>query len=193
MAVVKLKSPKNGEDASSSVRDGMGGFRPRGPHRTSHAVIGRPTVLTRELIAEFERVLPLVAFMETAGDLLGIIRQQWRLWLRLGKTELDRRMRDPLYTPNRTRDIHIEFFFAFKRGVAKYAERHLSSIADAAPRYWGAAAWLMERGPLADKWGDHAKELADMKKQLATLIKTLEEVNRPVSAGMAPPKPSVEG
>ena len=134
---------------------------------------GRPTVLTPELIAEFERLLPTLTYIETVGDLIGVHNMLWRQWIRQGRREAEWRAKDPKYTPNPMRDLEVEFYFAYRRGLAQFQQRNLTVIAEASTRSWPAAAWLQERR-FPEQWGDQSRDIREIKQEINRLQKLLD-------------------
>lgn len=133
-------------------------------------VRGRPPSLTIELVEEFERHLPALAYLESVGDLLGVDRSSWMRWVREGSREAMEQLKGEPPDPDPHVQLELSFYLAYRRGMAEFKRRNLSAIYSASERDWRAAAWLMERR-LPETWGDKAREFADIKKQVAELEK----------------------
>ena len=153
---------------------------------------GHPTVLTEALIAEFARLIPIVAYIETAGDLLGISGWTWKNWVVDGRGEAKNIDTVPGYTPDPKRALTLSFFKMYKNALATYQERNLTKIHAAGDRDWRAAAWLQERRYYA-QWGDKAKEIAELKKQLEILEKEVARSTGPTSPIITPTESDDDG
>ena len=101
---------------------------------------GRPCSLTYELIEQFRTLIPRVAYIETAADLLCVDRYTWRLWLREAKLETRRRRRGE--PPNPTRDIHLSFLAAYHEAMGEFERGHLDHIS--ASTKWEAHLALLD-------------------------------------------------
>jgi hypothetical protein len=119
---------------------------------------GRPTALSRELIAEVARVLPTLLYLETVGDYLGVHRTTWRKWRKRGDELAGRLADDPGYQINRNEELYVDFFYTCRRGMAEVAIRDQLIIAAGAPGWqtaarrqarWYRALWGARRRP---KW-----------------------------------------
>lgn len=193
MGVVKLGKPKKAkraqdrEDRTSrpgpNVRMGLPDLRGK---------VGHPTLLTEELIEEFARLLPTVAYIEVAGDLLGISGKTWKNWIVDGRGEQRNIDTVPGYVPDPKRALTLRFFRAYRAALAEYQYRNLSGIAAAGPRDWRAYAWLQERR-FYEQWSDKARDIAELRKQLDEMEKSLVKTRpTPVSELTKEPLPQQE-
>src|SRR5262245_55296527 len=106
---------------------------------------GRPSALTPEVIEEVRRILPVVLYLDTVGDYLGLDRSTWRKWLSRGRKEARRLSRSPRARPKESEALYLEFFDAFKKGMASGEIYDAGVIKQAAGQHWQAAAWRLER------------------------------------------------
>ncbi len=157
---------------------------------------GNPTIITPDIVDEFERLLPTVAYIETVADLLGISRITWRTWVKWGRQEVMRLEKDSSAIPVPHLSLYVDFYYAFKRGMAAYQARNLHNISERAPDQWQASAWLLERR-FPEKYGDQRHEIAEIKKQVAELekglVKTTLATTPPTSAVPAVETPIEDG
>lgn len=112
---------------------------------------GRPTELTKKIIADVKRVLPKVLYIETVADFIGVDRFTVRRWLKRGAKEL-KRLRRPRARPRPTEALYAEFCAAVKKAVADGEIRDAGVIQKASAKQWQAAAWRLERR-FPDRWG----------------------------------------
>jgi hypothetical protein len=143
----------------ASIRAQLGGERlppPCKPKKPFRPFLwnGRPTVLSREMIEEVARLMPTVLYLDTIGDYLGVHRTTWRKWLKRGKEIADRLAEDPDHLVNPNEELYVEFFYAYRRGLAEGEIRDLTKIAAGAPG-WQASAWRLERR-FPKRWGRKA-------------------------------------
>jgi transposase len=135
---------------------------------------GRPSVLTKELIAEFRKLLVYVAYMDTIASYLGVDRSTWRKWLKRGRTEWNRLNREGEHAEVlESEEIYLEFFASYKKGLAESEIRDCTLIAKAAEENWTAAAWRLERR-FPQRWGSNAKEIRELAKKVEELEKCFE-------------------
>jgi hypothetical protein len=130
--------------------------------------IGRPTALTPEVIEDVRRLLPVVLYVETVADYLGVDRTTVRKWLKRGAKEEKRLRRTPGAKANQKEILFREFFLVYKKGLAEGLFCDLATIKKAsADQYgedgqiirkgeWQAAAWRAERR-FPDLWGRRDK------------------------------------
>jgi transposase len=129
---------------------------------------GRPLELTRDHITQAVALLPRTLYLETVADSLGVTRQTFREWLKLGGREARRRERGKPADP--ARDLHVEFSYAVKKAIADTESDHLSQIQAAGTESWQALAWVLERRFLG-KWSLNKAELRELRKRLDELEK----------------------
>ncbi|NIM50412.1 MAG: hypothetical protein GTO22_14375 [Gemmatimonadales bacterium] len=115
---------------------------------------GRPTILTREVLAELTRVLSSGCHIETACHFVGVSKPSMHRWVRAGqKLEADIEAGVPIDPERREREqIYLEFRHALKESIAKAEIGSLATIRNAAKEKWQAAAWILERR-FPDRWG----------------------------------------
>lgn len=128
---------------------------------------GRPTLLTPEVIREFQRLLPTVLYVETVADYLALDRTTIRKWIRRGAKEA-KRVQRPRSNPKPSEALYLEFFLAYKKGLAEGQIYDLSIIKKASEKQWPAAAWRLERR-FPHLYGSDRREIQEIKKQLAQL------------------------
>jgi hypothetical protein len=112
---------------------------------------GRPRILTPEVLEQVRHLLPVVLYLETVGDFLGVERTTWRKWLKRGAKEA-RRLRNPRSKPKAAEAIYLEFFHTYKKGLAEGEMYDLTIIRKASAGQWQAAAWRLERR-FPERWG----------------------------------------
>src|SRR5437016_3138122 len=122
---------------------------------------GRPTDLTPELHDAFCAALRRTWYLDHAADLVGINRATVYAWMKRGRKE----KKEPA-------SIYTAFNGAVKKVLAERTADCLDIIADAAKSTWQAAAWLTERRH-PEKWGSARAELADLRKAVIALEKSL--------------------
>jgi hypothetical protein len=91
---------------------------------------GRPTKLTRAMLADLVRVLEAGNTRETAAAFVGIPRETFHAWLKRGV--------------ERPRSIYAEFHHAVGKALATAKVRNVLLIQNAAREDWRAAAWTLE-------------------------------------------------
>ena len=130
---------------------------------------GRPLELTSQLIADAVALIPRTLYVETVADSLGIHRDTFREWVRIGARE--QRRRDRGKEPRRELDLHCEFSVSVKRAIAETEADHLSQIQAAGTESWQALAWVLERRFLG-KWSLNRAEVRELKRRLDELEKS---------------------
>lgn len=103
--------------------------------------VGRPSVLTEELIKQISQLILAGAYVETACAAAGLAKSMYYEWLKLGArrkiaTPESRRMIDPIYE---------QFNDAINKAVVDAELRDIIRIDQAAEKTWTAAAWKLER------------------------------------------------
>lgn len=112
--------------------------------------------LTRAVIAEVAKLLPICMYVETVAATLGIHRDTFYEWRRRGKVAAEMRIRDEII-PHRER-LYLQFSDAVEKALADGEVRDLATITKASrdtdrrPGQWTAAAWRLERR-FPDRWG----------------------------------------
>lgn len=135
---------------------------------------GRPTDLTPELIEEYCKLLPVVQYIETASDILGVDRSTWQKWARRGARELKRLAKTKGGKVKPKEAIYVEFVRAHKKAIAEGQQSDLQAIRDAAAKgNWQAAAWRLERR-CPELWGANRDELRKIGKAVADQMKHAE-------------------
>jgi hypothetical protein len=114
--------------------------------------MARPTLLTPEIVAEVAELVPVVLYLETVADYIGVERTTWRKWLKRGRKEA-KRLANPRAKPSEAEAPYLEFFHTYKKALADGEIRDLRNIRDAgASGQWQASAWRAERRS-PRKWG----------------------------------------
>jgi hypothetical protein len=129
---------------------------------------GRPTALTPEVIEDVRRLLPVVMYVETVADYLGVDRTTVSKWLKRGAKEEKRLRRNPGAKTTQKEALFLEFFLVYKKGLAEGLFCDLATIKKASVDQigedgqiirkgeWQAAAWRAERR-FPDLWGRRDK------------------------------------
>jgi transposase len=129
--------------------------------------MARPTLLTKELIADAEKVVARSWCFESASTLLGIDRRTLGRWVREGTRELRRRSQgegDP------SKDLHVELAVTVRMAMVNQAAECLSLIkAAAAGGDWRAAAWILERRWPEDFGRRESEQLVLLKREIDEL------------------------
>ena len=99
------------------------------------ARVGRKSRLTDELAQRMLQVIRSGGYDEAACALVGVSQQVFREWMRRGNPEGTA----PLDEPFRRFRAEVE------KARAESEARSVAVIANAAPKNWQAAAWLLER------------------------------------------------
>ncbi len=105
---------------------------------------GRPTKLTKELLAEYAEILPQCLYLETAADLVGVRRQTVRNWLRRAARALQQAAKTSSPIPA-SEQLFVEFHQMHKRALAEGERVAVNQLRQAGEKSWNAAAWLLER------------------------------------------------
>lgn len=183
MAVVKLGRKVRPQD--KLTRDGIPGPSVRLGLPDVRGVGGRPTGLTNELIDEFEKLLAVVSYIETVGDLLGISGATWKFWIRDGRAEQKNIDTVPGYTPDPRRALHLRMFKVYLSSLAQFQLRNITKIHTAGDRDWRASAWLLERRFYA-QWGDKSRDVADLKRAVEEMEKSIAKTKSSTPARPSP-------
>jgi hypothetical protein len=145
---------------------------------------GRPTELTAQILEDIRRILPTCLYLETVADFLGVHRTTWRKWLARGAKEAKRLAQNSRAKPRAKEALCLEFFYTYKKALAEGLIFDLGIIKKASQDQevknsegetvgmrqgqWQAAAWRAERR-FPSCWGNHRKEIAEIKRQIAQL------------------------
>jgi len=113
---------------------------------------GRPTKLTRKLIAEMATVLAAGNTMDKSADYCGIDGATAFRWQARGRAEQARLAKSKRAKPKASERPYCDFSDAVKKARAKAQVRAVAIINLAAPTNWTAAAWFLERSD-PDHWG----------------------------------------
>lgn len=122
---------------------------------------GRPTKLTRELIAQIAELLPTVMYIETAMNLLEIGKSSYCRWIRRGQEELSRMKKANADEPRESEAIFVELWHAIKKAQAVGEKADLEAITNARAQQWQAAAWRLERRA-PQRWGKDTELLREL-------------------------------
>lgn len=112
--------------------------------------VGRKTKLTKELIAEAERLVRLGNYTNVVCQYLGISHDTWYRWIREGEKA--------------STGLKSEFYYTIRRAEAAAEMRNLNVIQQAASDNWNAAAWFLARKH-SDRWGRKDQIQADVKQE----------------------------
>ena len=114
---------------------------------------GRPTKLTPEVIAEFEKALASGCYVETAAAYVGVHRDSYYEWLRRGREEKNR-VNGGMNgrKVKQKEELYVEFSDTISRALASAEIRDIARIDLAGNEDWRALAWKRERRN-PDRWG----------------------------------------
>jgi hypothetical protein len=135
---------------------------------------GRRPNLTPEMIDGVRRLVPVVFYLKTVADYLGVPARTLRHWRQRGRREADRLAAQLDTEPEQSERLFFDFHQAFTRGLAEGELHELEAIRQASPKHWQAAAWRLERR-FPEKWGSHRRELALLRKKVRELQKALDQ------------------
>jgi hypothetical protein len=130
---------------------------------------GQPTKLTPELIERVAQLLPQTLYLETVGDALGVSRYTWRGWLKRGAKEAAR-LSKPGARPRAREALYLQFFAAYKKGLAEAEADSVERIRQSGATQWQAAAWLLERR-YPQRWSANRRELQRLAAQVGELMR----------------------
>ncbi len=129
---------------------------------------GRPLELTQAVIDEAAKLIPRALYLETVAHAMGLTRETFYQWLKVGGRE--RRKRERGKDPDRKLDLHCAFSDTVKRALAHAEIDFLSQIQAAGTESWQAIAWLLERRHIG-KWSLQRAEVRELKRRLGELEK----------------------
>lgn len=145
-------------------------------HLRPGAGAGRPSDLTQEVIDDVKRLLPIVLYVETVANYIGIDRVQFWRWLKRGGKEHKRLTKDPNAEVIESERLYLEFRNAIKKAEAEGEIYDLGVIKAASATHWQAAAWRQERRH-NDRWGSDKQAISDLKKQVADLMEIVQALH----------------
>ena len=156
---------------------------------------GRSAKLTKELIERFGQLLPVVAYLETAGDLLGVPRSTWCAWIKNANrvdelAEQNEHLpehRQHVFTPHD--DLCVDFLRAYRKGRAIFAAYCLKKIQDHPS--WRAQAWILERR-FPELWGKDRLVVKQLEREVKELAKMLQAMQPPAPKLFSPSASSQE-
>ncbi len=128
---------------------------------------GRPLELTPEIIRQVAHALPRALYVETVCDQIGVHRETFRRWVKLGGKE--RRDRDRGRPADPKLELHYELSGVVKKALAQAEMQHAEIISAAGTEVWQAAAWVLERR-FPGRWSANRAELRELRKQVAELL-----------------------
>jgi hypothetical protein len=140
----------------------------------------RPTQLTKELIELFSQLLPIVPYLETAGDLLRVPRWTWIAWIK-NAHRVDKLAEQNEHLPEHQQhvftphdDLCVDFLREYRRGRAIFFANCLRKIQDHPS--WRAQAWILERR-FPEQWGKDRlvyKQIERQIKELEAMMQALQ-------------------
>jgi len=136
---------------------------------------GNPTVISKEMIEEFKRLIPTHYYMETVACAMGISRQTIWHWRKWGKAE-QRRLQDPHEMPDPNKELYLEFHQVYYQATAQALGRAISRVDKASKTNWMAAAWLAERSR-PDLWGHNNHKIRELEKNMLEIQKHIMELS----------------
>lgn len=102
-------------------------------------------------------------------------------WNKAGECEAKVKPKDKLY---------VDLFLGVGEAIAKTVDEALSNIRKAGKKNWQADAWLVAR-LCPGQYGDNRKEISELKKALADLVKEMAEYQNTKLPDMPTPPPEV--
>jgi hypothetical protein len=155
---------------------------------------GRRAKLTKELIVQFGELLPIVAYLETAGDLLGVPRSTWCAWIK-NAHRVDELAEQNEHLPEHQQhafsshdDLCVDFLRAYRKGRAIFAAHCIMKIQDHPS--WRAQAWLLERR-FPELWGPDRLAMKEIERQIKELEKMMQAL-RPQAPRLFPPSAGLQ-
>ncbi len=149
------------------------------PEQLIHS--GRPMKLTKEIIAEYARILPLCQFLDSVSDHLGIDRKTIHNWLRRGRLEMERMVKQETDLCLKSELLCLELFHVHKRAMAEGEIRNNVFICNAAEiGMWQAAAWLLERR-YPEKYGSQNALVRHLQRAVEERDRKLDETTKKLS------------
>jgi len=131
-------------------------IKPKKPVTKRPGKVGRPTILTPELIEKISKLMMTGAYIETACAVCGFHRSLYNEWLKMGRKR--RQLQDAMHELETAEEqesiqddidkidpIYQQFTDAIEKAVNDAELRDIMRIDQAAGRSWQAAAWKLER------------------------------------------------
>ncbi len=131
---------------------------------------GRILLLTNDIIAQVEKLLPRTLYVETVAAQIGVHRQTLWLWLKSGANEARRREQGEDH--DTAFDLHATLFYVVKKTLGNTESDFLSSLQAAGTETWTALAWLLERR-FPERWSANRGETRVLLKRIEELEKKL--------------------
>ena len=145
--------------------------------------------LTEALIAEAERFLPGVMYLETLADLLGVHRKTILDWCKRGREEQARMEEAGDEEPGPGGAIYWRFWKAYSRALAVSEITAIGQVKAAAARgEWQAAMTLMERR-WPKRWGKRDRTKLEHSGPAACPIQIIHGVDLDKVIGPRQPEP----
>jgi hypothetical protein len=129
---------------------------------------GRPRELTREIVDQVASLVTKCLYVETVAGSLGINRDTFRLWCKIGAREHRNRERGQI--PNQSLDLFVEFSGNIKKALADAEADFLATVQASGTQAWTALAWILERR-FPERWSANRAELKVLQKRLEELEK----------------------
>lgn len=138
------------------------------------AKMGQPTKCTDDLIAEIEKLLPTVMYIESVASFLGIDMRTVKDWMRAGRKEMRRQEKGEEPTTDTFILQCVKFVKAYKRGLAKGEAYDAGIIRKAAEKSWQAAAWRLERR-FPERWSSDRRMIRELQSKLDKLEELIRQ------------------
>lgn len=185
----KIKHTKATDEAIRKARNVLKKSKTKRKTTKRRAKIGRPTVLTKDIVDRVSGLIMAGAYIETACAACGLAKKLYYEWLKLG--EQRRQLAEQLETEKNSKvindikekyrmidPIYEQFSDAIQKAVVQAELRDLIRIDEAAVSNWHAAAWKLER-KYPDRWGrkyrlDHSGEVDT--KQTVNIQETRQQI-----------------
>lgn len=152
--------------------------------------VGRPSLLTPEVIEDVRRLLPTCLYLETVADYIGVSRMSFHHWLKRGRKEADRLSKKGA-KPRPREALYAEFFYVHKKSLAEgqlhdlgvikkaSADQVIPGTDDTPPSIrkgeWQAAAWRLERR-FPQQWGKKERTEVTGKNGGELVVRVIEAV-----------------
>lgn len=163
----KVRGSKSQKKATTAAKKILASTPNVKPVRKVEGRVGRPSVLTPDLVEKITALLLMGSYVETACAACGLSKSLYYEWLKLGNKRRDlaaaiediededdkESLRDDL---RKIDPIYAQFSDAIEKALNEAELRDLSRIDSAAGRSWQAAAWKLER-KYPERWSRNYK------------------------------------
>ena len=107
--------------------------------------MARPTIFSQDKADTIVKAIMAGNYMETAAAYAGISKNTLYDWLRQGRRERDRVVKNPRFRVQKALAGFVEFSYAVEKALAFAEVADLQKVSNATTEHWQAAAWKLER------------------------------------------------